>query len=101
MPAGTNPTNSTTINQAATAQSVYLGDMYATVKRYLIQWQVNAGNSSTLVTVGYTDTSSQAQILQLQANLTTLVNVFEGNTSASYVAHNMISDIAALRGVNG
>lgn len=101
MPAGTNPTNSTTINQAATAQSVYLGDMYATVKRYLIQWQVNAGNTSTLVTVGYTDTSSQAQILQLQTNLATLVNVFEGNTSTTYTPHSMIADIAALRGPNG
>lgn len=101
MAAGTNPVTTNTINQAATAQSMYLGDMYATVKRYLIQWQVNAGNSSTLTTVGYTDASSQAQILQLQTNLTTLVNVFEGNTSTSYVAHNMIGDIAALRGVNG
>lgn len=101
MAAGTNPTNATTINQAATAQSAYLGDMYATVKKYLIQWQVNAGNVSTLVAVGYTDTSSQAQILQLQTNLTTLVNVFEGNTSASYTPHSMIADLAALRGVNG
>lgn len=101
MAAGTNLTNTNSINQAATAQSVYMGDMYATVKRYLIQWQVNAGNSSALVAVGYTDTSSQAQILQHQANLATLVNVFEGNTSSVYVAHAMISDLAALRGVNG
>lgn len=101
MAAGTNPTDTTTINQAATAQATYLGDMYATVKRYLIQWQVNAGSVSTLVAVGYTDASSQAQVLQLQSNLNTLVNVFEGNTSASYTPHSMISDLASLRGVNG
>lgn len=86
------------IDRAALAQANYLGDVYAWVKKALIQWNQNAPDPATMNTLGYTNAADQQQVMQLQANLNAILKLFEGTDTAAY-AHSMINDLAKLQGV--
>lgn len=95
-----NATTAQSIDRALYAQANYLGDVYAWVKKQLIQWQANCPDAATMTALGYTDATAQAQSEQHMANLNALLKLFEGTDTSAY-AHSMINDLAKLQGVGG
>lgn len=92
------PINPTEIDNDLFAQGSAIAQWYEQVKAWLVQWQANCPDVATMNALGYTNITSQQQVMQHIQNLATWVACFEGTQTAPN-AHDMMVDVAKLKGL--
>jgi hypothetical protein len=93
-----NPITPTLIDQEAAGDSNQIGQFLAWLEKRIYEWSANCGTAAQMNALGYTNATSQAQILQLLSNLNTLNQCITGAQTAANT-HDMRPDLAQLQGI--
>jgi hypothetical protein len=94
-----NPVTPDTIDQAQFTQAQIIGDLYTRLKQMDAQWDVNVPDVTAMNGLGYANTTKQALLMQWKADIKTVIACIEGTQTAANI-HNMVADIARLKGVS-